>query len=216
MSNKYDAHNLRAQILEYLRPHFPTTLEGWRAKKRKFGERNPFTRKGAIIALANVAEHTAPYFLPAVFLQLNRFYETRAGQPWYTGKIKGVPVKLSDSLMTAFWLGRKKLGEVAEAVVYPRLFKCLPDDSDAVRRAWERCERGRTAAIGTLVRAQGCVVNPFNFSKDKPAWNPRLLCVTCLENFERDYRMGTRQVWQQLPEIFGLPNWGVLLEQGKD
>lgn len=214
MSSKYEAHGLRAQILEYLQPYFPTTLEGWWAKKRSFSARTPFSEKGAIIALANAAEHAAPHLLPAAFLQLNRYFETH-GQ-WHIGELNGAPVALHPSLMVAFWSGRKRLGKLTEAVVYPRMLRCMPDDSDVIRQRWYECEPGRAATVRRLQRVNGCIMNPFEFSKDKPAWDPMWFCAICLENLEHDYRVGTRQVWQQLPEVFGLPSWDVLLEQEKD
>ena len=216
MSSKYQAHGLRAQILEYLRPYFPTTLDSWWAKKRRFGERTPFSKKGTIIALANAAEYAAPHLLPAAFLLLNRYYESLE-QPWHTGKLNGKRVVLHPSLTNAFLRGRERLGALAMEVVYPRIFRCPSDASEDFRRAWSACERGRDGAIRSLrLAGPGCIVNPFKFSVDKPAWYPDWFCSLCLANLELDYRVGTRVVWGQLPEVFELPVWDVLLKQAKD
>lgn len=214
MSSKYQAHGLRSQILEYLRPYFPTTLDGWWAKKRKSGERNPFSRRSTVIALANAAEHAAPHLLPAAFLLLNRYYESLE-QSWYIGKLGGKPVVLHASLKDTFLRGREKLDILARTTVYSRIFLYQRGDSD---RTWYdlKCQPGVLATMEKLKGYRsGCIINPFEFSKDNPAWSPSLLCSSCLANLEHDYRVGTRQLWKQLPEVFGLPNWDVLQKQAE-
>ncbi|EKM55134.1 uncharacterized protein PHACADRAFT_255543 [Phanerochaete carnosa HHB-10118-sp] len=207
-STKYEVQDLRTPVLDALTAWFPTTLRSWELKERKFGEHNPFSRKGAIITFANVAQHAAPHLLPAALLLLFPYYDGR-DKPFYSGTFQGKPVTLNLSLELAVLRGRSVIGYIARLEVYPSLFS-----SRGPHRILKstQCIVGRMNAANTLCGEDG-VINPFMHRKHETAWKPREFCTDCLRILESDWRSGTQSAWNQLPQAFGLQNWRMLLEQ---
>ncbi|EKM55200.1 uncharacterized protein PHACADRAFT_195227 [Phanerochaete carnosa HHB-10118-sp] len=89
MSHKYHAHKLRAALLAALELYFRATLLGWQRRRQVISARNPFSKKSAIIHLANTAEHAAPHLLPTALLALVPFYaHASAEYPFGRGVFK--------------------------------------------------------------------------------------------------------------------------------
>ncbi|GJE90723.1 hypothetical protein PsYK624_068670 [Phanerochaete sordida] len=211
LSHKYQAHQLRATLLHALAPLFPTTLDGWYGRPHVAGEglRNPFARKGALIALANAAEHIAPHLLPVVLLSLvPHAAGATLAAPFAHGRAHGAPVVLHPPLERAVLRARTVLGSLGAHKVYPTL------EGNMCGRA--RCERGREATLRSLRGSGKGLMNPFLKTKLQPGWETYEYCAECLYVLEQDFRHGMRWVWERLPEVFDLPSWEVLLEQAKD
>ncbi|GJE90724.1 BTB/POZ domain-containing protein [Phanerochaete sordida] len=211
MSHKYQALQLHSALLKSFEPYFPTTLNGWQHRRwHIFGQKTPFSKKSTIIRFANAAEQVAPQFLPAALLALVPFCaEASPGHPFSQAILQHSSVVLSPSLETAVLRVRPALHRLARDEIYHTLFNPREHGCDA------QCAQGRRSAIQALSDRDG-LINPFANVKHKPGWDPKQFCVGCLKHLEEDFSSKSRTAWSTLPELFGLPEWAVLLDQGRD
>ncbi|GJE90726.1 hypothetical protein PsYK624_068700 [Phanerochaete sordida] len=202
-STRYDFKDLRAVVLDALTPYFPTTLDAWSFAKPSVKEHRPFSKRGSLIAFANIALHAAPHFLPAALLKFICCNDISRPSPvWYKGYFRGKVVELSPALKTAILRGRSTLDQIARTKIFSRIWRtplaCTPGP----------CAVAKKTASHSLARDSDGIIKPFATTLDlSTGW-----CNVCRRIMEDDWQTSMPHVWYELPWVFGLPEWDELLK----
>ncbi|KAF8181958.1 hypothetical protein K438DRAFT_1767686 [Mycena galopus ATCC 62051] len=147
-------------------------------------------------------EHSIDWILPLAFY---RFCLEMTGRTLHRGvEYGGAPVVLSIEDQERCYDAEKIMRSVSGAAVLERYSSRV---SDVGCTGGAECRASRLVEGAALLPRTGCMPNIHM------AWNPEAdssLCPECLEDME-GWDLDLRQsLWDDLPGLFGLPDWTVL------
>lgn len=211
MSHKYEAWLLHRQLLEYLTPMFPRTLDSFiESESQTAQQHTPFDYRDfdfnvRIANLARVIE--AHHLLPVALYRL-----------CHTPPPTVQASELSTDNLIAVLVGRSHLAKRArhhsfiflfQPMFYPKGFR--------PNCPWNGCSPENLLPAGALSATMSklldddCWLDPF--AKCDLSF-PR--CSTCSTVIESDYKKEQSYSWDHLPEFFGLGATWDELERGRE
>ncbi|KAJ7684264.1 hypothetical protein DFH06DRAFT_2756 [Mycena polygramma] len=216
LSNKYGVDHLRRRALIHLSSAFPTTLAKWDAG----GYEIPFDSSRPVsgiesweapdgwtylMSTAQLArEIDAPWILPGVFYDLAVGYTELGRDIFHGGIYKGVSVALTAEDQQSFALGLSTQMATTNADILRFLF----DPLDI-----EGCSTSRKCLTKRMRAMQRNRHNLFDPSGPLTIWDEdewdflNGLCSACLPILKKTHEDARQKFWDQLPEIYGLPDW---------
>lgn len=218
VATKYKVKHLQEAGLAPLRPFLPTTLGGYDELLATFrGETLPYKlplRRPTLPELVEIASaideagSRARALLPAALVLLSTaltkpedLYDEMAHEG-------GRKVTLNANSCRALVIGMNKLSMSARTTV----FRTIYSPSRCPQHA--KCNAARLGIIHEITYHNG-YVDPFVSFAQLPGADSGAgrLCSNCSEVFFRDFYCGRTAVWNDLPQMLGLPAWQELLQE---
>ncbi|KAJ7246360.1 hypothetical protein C8J57DRAFT_1724778 [Mycena rebaudengoi] len=135
--------------------------------------------------------------LPTVYLDIISFAETMR-------KILDDGGNLSPAEQLICFRGHLKIIDLQASTIMEWLYREEPIDCSDV----DKCNAGRKAIVSLVHRPQFPTIWVTEDWRDD--WE-EYLCGSCVEEAKKIFESGQRKCWDQLPSIFGLPDWPELL-----
>ncbi|THH26631.1 hypothetical protein EUX98_g7559 [Antrodiella citrinella] len=198
MSSKYNVPHIRHRAIIALQHYFPPTLDGFcvaKAVRTSLRVRDTFH-------IANVASQTDASALLAsvlIFCAQQHLDYILDGVP-HPGGAK----ELTRTNRSAVLHARHQLNHLARSVTLRALYY-----SEECTR--QNCLLVKRTEGAKLLEGRNGLVNPlskFSCLSDIP------VCADCREKLHEGIIIGREEVWQKVPEIFGLaPDWDTLVKK---
>ncbi|KAF7297684.1 BTB domain-containing protein [Mycena kentingensis (nom. inval.)] len=207
LGKKYDFTQFRQDCLAQLKEEFPTTLEnfdktmGW-TMGWKYIEADSATKEETLVSVINLARELGLYsILPAAFYSVNSLTEASK------------QLSISDRLARAE--GHLRLLRLKELTVEKWLCLSSADDEpllpcgdcvdlDACTTALHKAAYNEMLASSSEAHDKDAVLNFWDEASEDG------FCAPCVEEARASFGEGRVECWNQLPAIFGLPNWDEL------
>ncbi|KAJ7314381.1 hypothetical protein DFH08DRAFT_1041477 [Mycena albidolilacea] len=204
LSHKYDVGYLRRRALQHLGPIYPTTLAGYDARAGK-NKLSPATFIRHTSTLTTAVEVGALWLLPVVYYGMCRYDLAQILVPDSSWRALG------DHGRTTSLLGHS-----TQITQFPKIisFLCVSAAAGEVCENWINCNRLRMSVNLNITRnmkraemrapldMEICWARMKNFG----------LCSNCLVEARSLHAVATQDLWDRLPQMFGLPGWENLEE----
>ncbi|KZT11953.1 uncharacterized protein LAESUDRAFT_670134 [Laetiporus sulphureus 93-53] len=203
MSTKYDAPFLRQRAIDLLSTAYPSTLAAWdnRASQRLVP---PFENELAIV-IELAYETDVRVILPAAYFAASR--EPLSFVLPEFRRLSVVPDAQWD-LCRDFVIGRERLqqAEITNILAFlePTFLRPNCQTSNDATTILNTSRNGLRKIFDSEPYHQWCSAHPAEAGK------ALVLCVNCCTVVENSIREGRKNVWSQLPGLFGLANWETL------
>ncbi|KAJ7225241.1 hypothetical protein B0H12DRAFT_1193319 [Mycena haematopus] len=214
LGNKYRVDYLSRRALIHLSATYDTTLHSWdqdvfhifEGELEKRTWEPPDQTVCMISAIQLIREVDALWLLPDAFYRLSVFFEEiRSHIIILGGTYENEQICISPDDQTAF-LNGPGLQTQSTSTDILRFLSHSPDIPGCTTSV--ACYRARLAAIDRCRKA----------IRDSPSspltiWGPsswqgfETVCPACLETMEKTHQDDRQDLWDKLPEIYGLPSW---------
>ncbi|KAJ7879195.1 hypothetical protein B0H14DRAFT_2436281 [Mycena olivaceomarginata] len=207
LSHKYDVGYLRRRALEHLGPIYPTTLAGYDARAGQ-NKLSPETFIRRTSTLTTAVEVGALWLLPVVYYDMCKHDLAQILAPdssWHT---------LGDHERTTSLLGHS-----AQITQFPKIisFLCVSAAAGDACENWINCNRLRMSVNLSITRnmKRAEMRFPLDMLTEETGWTKMKnfgLCSNCLVEARSLHAAARQDLWDRLPQMFGLPGWEKLEE----